>query len=217
MNRNIIIAILVVIIIAAVGFFVFSQGQPTTDGKINTQISFLSQNTLKNGEQVQFELKDAQGNPIAGELVNITYKNADKGVDEKYAVYTDNAGKGYLTINGEDAGSYDVAVDYGGNDKYAACSAKVTITVEDGTSDETPSETNSNSSANTLQYNDQSSSDSSSSSSSGSSGSGQLYYDSELNVYYNANGIIVGGQDDGESYTYLKNNPPEVDEEGNLV
>lgn len=215
MNKNIIIAILVVIIIAAVGFFVFSHQAPsTTDGKINTQISFLSGTTLKNGDQVQFELKDAQGNAIAGENVNITYKNADNGKNEKYSVYTDNTGKGYLTINGEEEGSYEITVDYGGNDKYNGCSAKTTITIEEGTSEGAQEETNSNSSANTLQYNDQSSSSSSSSS---SSNSDQLYYDSELNVYYNANGIIVGGQSDGESYTYLKNNPPMVDEEGNLV
>lgn len=218
MNKNIIIAILVVIIIGAVGFFVFSHQAPsTTDGKINTQISFLSGTTLKNGEQVQFELKDAQGNAIAGENVNISYKNADSSKIEKYSVYTDKAGKGYLTLHGEEAGSYEITVDYGGNAKYNGCSAKTTITIEEGTSTEQQQETNSNSSANTLQYNDQSSSSSSSSSSSGSSNSDQLYYDSELNVYYNANGIIVGGQDDGQSYTYLKNNPPEVDEDGNLI
>lgn len=215
MNKNIIIAILVVIIIGAVGFFVFSHQAPsTTDGKINTQISFLSGTTLKNGEQVQFELKDAQGNAIAGENVNISYKNADSSKIEKYSVYTDKAGKGYLTLNGEEAGSYEITIDYGGNAKYNGCSAKTTITIEEGSSEGTQEETNSNSSANTLQYNNESTS---SSGQSGSSNSDQLYYDSELNVYYNANGIIVGGQSDGESYTYLKNNPPMVDEEGNLV
>jgi hypothetical protein len=39
MNKNIIIAILVVIIIAAVAAFVFTQ-PATTDGKLNTQINF---------------------------------------------------------------------------------------------------------------------------------------------------------------------------------
>ena len=42
MNKNIIIAILIIIIIAAVGAFIFTQPQATTDGKLNTQISFKS-------------------------------------------------------------------------------------------------------------------------------------------------------------------------------
>jgi hypothetical protein len=42
-------------------------------------------------------------------------------------------------------------------------------------------------------------------------------YDSELNVNYDSNGRVVGGQNDGASYESLKNNQPEVDEDGNLV
>jgi hypothetical protein len=42
-------------------------------------------------------------------------------------------------------------------------------------------------------------------------------YDSELNVNYDSNGRVVGGQSDGASYEELKNNQPQVDEDGNLV
>lgn len=49
MNKNIIIAILIVVVIAVVGAFVFSQHQ-ATDDKINTQINFLSETTLQNGD-----------------------------------------------------------------------------------------------------------------------------------------------------------------------
>lgn len=76
MNKNIIIAILVVIIIAVVGFAVFGSGMG--NGKTNMQINFLSENTLQNGEQIQIELKDTQGNALANEIVNFTYQLTDK-------------------------------------------------------------------------------------------------------------------------------------------
>ena len=194
MNKNIIIAILIIIIIAVVGAFVFSQQQHAPDGKINTQINFLSQTTLKNGDQVQFELKDAQGAVIAGQTVTISYDDGSGNV-QNYTVNTDQNGKGYLTISGEDAGKYTVTVSFAGNSKYNACTAKQTITIEDGTSDaeETVSQ---NSTANTVMYNNNSGSSSSSGNSSGS-----------------------GGQDPGASIYELReryNNPDMIDEDGNL-
>lgn len=222
MNKNIIIAILIVIIIAVVGFTVFSQPQATTqDGKLNTQINFLSQTTLKNGDQVQFELKDAQGAVIAGQPVTISYDDGSGNI-QKYTINTDQNGKGYLTINGEAAGNYDVTVDFAGNEKYNACTAKQTITVEEGTSDaqETVAE---NSTANTVMYNNDTSSSSSSTSSDSSSSSQSTpsasYYDAELNVYYDENGNVIGGQSAGSTIYELRqeyNNPDMIDEDGNL-
>ncbi|WP_407422251.1 carboxypeptidase-like regulatory domain-containing protein [Methanobrevibacter sp.] len=144
MNKNIIIAVLIIIIIAVGAFLIFGH----SNDKAETQINFLNNKTVQNGEQVKFELKDASGNPIAGEIVNITYNN-----NEKYSVVTDSSGRGYLTINGEDAGNYDVIVDYSGNDKYKACTAKLTITVTGDTTDNTASQASGNSVANTNTYN----------------------------------------------------------------
>ena len=80
MNKNIIIAILVVIIIAVVGFMVFSQHPATTD-KMNTQFNILSDNTLANGDQVQFQLKEENGSAIAGEKVKIGLGDDSGNVD----------------------------------------------------------------------------------------------------------------------------------------
>lgn len=205
MNRNVIIAIIVIILIAIVGVFVFSQQpQTTADGKLNTQINILSQSTLKNGDHIEFELKNAQGKAIVGEKVNITYNN------EKYSVITDKDGKGYLVINGEQAGKYDVTIDYAGNSKYNACSAKVTVTIEDGDST-TNSSTDTNSTANTVKYNN--------ATGSSQSASSTLYYDADLNVQYDSNGIVQGGQSDGSRIQDLRdqyNNPDMIDENGNL-
>ena len=216
MNKNIIIAILIVIIIAVVGFTVFSHTQTTTpEGKLNTQINFLSQTTLKNGDQVQFELKDVQGAVLPGQNVTISYNDGSGNV-QKYTVNTDQNGKGYLTLNGEAAGKYEITVNYSGNNKYNGSTAKQSITIEEGTSDsqETVSE---NSTANTVMYNNNSGSSSSSGNSSGSSS--QSYYDANLNVYYDSNGKVIGGQDPGASIYELReryNNPDMIDEDGNL-
>ena len=135
MNKNIIIAILCVILVAAVGGFVLSHPQTTTeDGKINTQLNFLSGDKLTNGQTVEFELKDAQGNALAGQNVTIAYDDGSGNV-QNYKVITDSNGKAYLTINGEAAGNYDITVTFDGDNKYNGCSAKQTITVKEGTSD----------------------------------------------------------------------------------
>lgn len=226
MNKNIIIAILIVVIIAIVGAFILTQHQATSqDGKINTEVNFLSQTTLKNGDQVEFEIKDAQGNQVTGQNVTISYD--ESGNIQKYAITTDQNGKGYLTISGEDSGQYNVTVDYNGSDKYNGCIGHQTITIEDGTSnaEETISE---QSTANTVMYNNntnssstQSSNDTSgSSSSSGASQStSQSYYDGELNVYYDSNGKVIGGQEAGASIYDLRermNDPNIISEDGSL-
>lgn len=141
MNKNIIIAILVVIVIAAGAALMLNQ-QQNANGKVTTEINFLSKATLQNGEQIQFQLKDAQGNALSGQNVNVTFNN-----NEKYSLTTDQDGKGYLTINGEDAGTYEVTADYAGNDKYQGCTAKVSITVEEGEADEPAQQTDSNATA----------------------------------------------------------------------
>ncbi len=215
MNKNIIIAILIIIIIAVVGAFVFSQQHQAQDGKVNTQINFLSQTTLKNGDQVQFELKDAKGAVIVGQTVTISYDDGSGNI-QNFAINTDQNGKGYLTISGENPGKYNVTVNFAENNKYNACTAKQSITIEEGTSnaEETVSE---NSTANTVMYNNNGSSSSSSSESSGSSS--QSYYDADLNVYYDSNGKVIGGQDPGASIYELReryNNPDMIDEDGNL-
>ena len=135
MNKNIIIAILAIIIIAA-GGIAFAQTSAAADGnKQNTQINFLSNSHLKNGEMVQFELKDSQGKAIANQRINITFE--DNGQKQNFSIKTDNNGKGGLVLNNEAAGDHEVTVTYGGNDKYNGCKANQTITIEQGTTSET--------------------------------------------------------------------------------
>ena len=125
MNRNIIIAIIIIIIIAIVGAFVLTQH---SGEKINTQINYLNENaTFNNGDEFQFELKDANGNAIAGEQLNITYSNDE---NQSYTVVTDSNGVGTFNIENEPAGDNVVIVKYAGNDKYGDYELQKTITVE---------------------------------------------------------------------------------------
>ena len=55
--------------------------------------------------------------------------------------------------------------------------------------------------------------------SSSQSSASQSYYDADLNVYYDSNGRVIGGQSDGASIYDLRaqyNNPDMIDAEGNL-
>lgn len=207
MNRNIIIAAIAIIAIAVVGAFVFSHPATTTDGKINTQINFLSGDTLQNGNQVQFELKDAQGNLLAEQTVAISYDDHSGNV-QTYKIITDSTGKGYLTIDGEDAGTYDITITYDGNDKYNGCSAKQSITVEDGTYEEPTETTDTNSTTSTVMYNN--------GTTSSSSTPEQTYYDADLNVVFDSNGMVIGGQSEGSSIYDLRENQPTITEDGSL-
>ena len=215
MNKNIIIAILVVIIIAIVGVSLFAHPQQqstTADGKENTQIKFISKSNLKNGDIVQFELKDSKGNAIAKQVINITFE--ENGEKQKYSIITDNNGKGGLALNNEKSGNHEVTITYGGNNKYNGCSAKLNITIENGNTTNTE-KVSGNSTASTVKYNEKTTSSNSSSGSSLSEGPGpNLYYDEEFNVWYDDNGIIRGGQSDGKSMWDLVNNQPIVTENG---
>ena len=201
MNRNIIIVLIVIVLIILGGLVAFS----LNTAKEDTQITFLGNTSLKNGDSVDFILKDAKGNALANQNVTILFEG--NGDVERYSVITDNQGRGSLVLNDEDSGNYTITVSFAENDKYNGCSATQKITLGE------ESQTTSDYSASS--YDSSSYSTSTSSSSSSSSGS-ELTYDSELNVNYDSNGRVVGGQNDGASYEDIKNNHPQIGEDGGL-
>ena len=203
MNKNMIFAVIIILIIAVVGVFALTQFN-SNGGKLNTQINFLSNNTLKNGESVEMQLVDTQGNPISNQTLNISYVHG--GNSQNYSVITDNDGKVFLVLSNEDEGNCEVNVTYGGDDKYNGCSAKQTITIQ-GSSQISAQNSTANTGSTIKTSNNNSSSQQS-----------KLSYDSELNVYYDSQGIVRGGQSDGYSLQYLRDSIKDsVDEEGNLV
>lgn len=204
MNKNIIIIAIIVILIAVVGVFALTQMQTGDEGMLNTQIKFLNQEKIKNGQAVEFELNDEKGEHLANQNVTIIF--TENGENQTYSIITDTYGKGSLVMNNEEPGSYDVEVRYNGTAKYHPTSAKTTITIDDEETQtdesESPAPTSTNSSAGTSLYNGNS-----------SSSSDNLHYDSQYNFYYDDNGIIRGGQSDGMSAEYVKN----AYESGNMI
>ena len=172
MNKNIIIGILVVIMIAIGGALVLGH-----NGKTNTQINIINNETFQQGEHVDIELKDAQGHALAGKTVEITFNN------QKFSVTTDQYGKCYVTVNGMSSGKYDLEVKYAGDDTYNGCDAKATITVDtSSTADNIAEPTTSNATANSAQTKN--------------TESGLTYYP-DLGAYVNSKGIIVSQDGEG--------------------
>ena len=87
MNKKIILVLLSVFIVAVVAGSAIA-----AEAKVNTEIKMLSEKTLKNGDDIEFQLKDAQGKEIASQKVNISFEV--NGKYENYSVITDEHGKG---------------------------------------------------------------------------------------------------------------------------
>ena len=194
MNKRIlIVASIIVVLIILGGLLTFSHNT----AKLNTEITFIGNGSVENGDSVDFVLKDAQGKPIADKNLSILFES--NGEVEKYSIITDSQGRGSLVINNENNGNYSITVNFDGDEKYNSCSATHKITVGKDSSESV----------------DYSTSGSYSSSSSSSSSSSGLKYDNELNVNYDSNGRISGGQADGMDIDDARKNRPNTDN-GNL-
>lgn len=186
MNKNILIAILVVVIVGIAAFAIFSNTTHTQ--KMDTQFNILSDNSLSNGDQFKFQLNEVNGSAIAGEKVQIGLTDGAGNV-ETFEVTTDSNGRGALVIDNEDSGNHTVTLAYAGNDKYNECALQLSIVVDDDDSDSSDSSDDS-----TPDVSD----DNSVSSNSQSQGSDvpdnpeHLNYDAKHGVYYLDDGTIVG-------------------------
>ena len=63
MYRKILITLIIIVLVVLGAMIVLSNGNSNTD----TQINFLSNKTLKNGDSIEFQLKDSQGNALANQ------------------------------------------------------------------------------------------------------------------------------------------------------
>lgn len=206
MNKKIIILLLSIFIVAVAAGSVLA-----ADAKVNTEIKMLSEKTLKNGDNIELQLKDAQGNVIASQEINISFEA--NGELENYSVVTDKDGKGFLVLYNEAEGDHKVIVNYNGSDKYNPSKLEETITISEGSS--TSEDTESESTASTVQY-DNSTTNSSSSNSGSSSNDDDIYYCAEYNFYYDSDGVIIGGQNAGADAFELYMMYKEAEQEDNF-
>lgn len=182
MNKKIVLILLSIFIVAVAAGSVIA-----AEAKTNTEIKMLSEKTLKNGDDIEIQLKDAQGKPIASQKINISFEA--NGKYENYSIMTDKDGNAYLVLFNEELGDHKVIINYYGNSKYNPSQLNETIKIVEGKS--TNEKTNANSTASTVQY------ENTTNKTTNSTDNDTLYYNAEYNFYYNSDGVIVGGQSDG--------------------
>lgn len=151
MNKNIIIGSLLVVLLTMGGAFALSN-----NGKVNTEVNFLSNSNLNNGDTIEILLKDVNGNPLSEQNIAILYES--NGNTEDYHIITDSEGKAYLTLTDEPSGEHKVTIKYDGDDKYNPCTSEETIVINEGASQNKASSTRSTATtstatASTVKYN----------------------------------------------------------------
>ena len=216
------------------------------NGKVNTEVNFLSDSNLNNGDHIEILLKDTQGNPLAEQNIAIIYEA--NGNEEDYHVITDSEGKAYLTLTDEPCGEHKVTVKYEGDDKYNGCVAEETIIINEGVSENAQTSTVSTATASTVKYHNNTVSTQNSNYKTNTNNNyktnstyktnqtknqyntknnnnnnyqsnynsksydskkeyvANLYYDSEIGVYYDDFGTVHGGKYDGKEIVDVRAN-----------
>lgn len=125
-KKQTIIAVIIVILIVAIGSFMFISANSH-----NTKIEVLSNDTLKNGDFISIMLTDEYRNPYPNEVVDIKVLD-DSGWAHKYQVTTDNEGEASVELVALENGNYTVHCNYNGT-MFNKESKKVTnLVIDDG-------------------------------------------------------------------------------------
>ena len=188
-NKNIIIIfVAIVIVLAVIAGAMFLQ---SGNAKEPTKVKITSDKEQYGGGKLSIKLSDLNKTPISKEIVNIKVTNKKGKVVVDEVVKTNSKGKAKIDLNLK-KGKYVVNVNYSGNENYTGCNTtqklkiKEKVDIEESTNDneQIPQEEP-------------------------SSSSNEIYYDEEINVYYDSSGIIVDpdgqhGQSVGYSYDDLR-------------
>lgn len=132
-NQIIIIALIVVIVALLVGMAAMMMPNMS---KQDTKLQFKCNSTMAEGDSLKVKLIDTNGTAIVNQTVNVTITN--KNGTSNYSLVTNEKGIGTLKLD-KSAGKYNVAVTYGGNDKYNGCNATKNITIEEKVVEESSS------------------------------------------------------------------------------
>lgn len=127
MNRSqTIIAVVVVILIIAVGSFIYISANSH-----NTKIEVLSNSTLKNGDFITILLTDEYRNVYPNEVVDIKVLD-DSGWAHKYQVTTDEEGQGSVELVALENGNYTIHCDYNGTLFNKQSKEVANLVIDDG-------------------------------------------------------------------------------------
>lgn len=127
MERNhLIIAAVVVILLVAVGSFMYISANSH-----NTKVVVLSNSTLQNGDFVTVQLTDEYRNVYPNEIIDIKILD-DSGWAHKYQVTTDNEGQGSTELVALENGNYTVHCNYNGTLFNKESNSVTQLTIDDG-------------------------------------------------------------------------------------
>lgn len=165
-NNKIIYLLLSIVIILLIACFAVSS---TTFAKQDTAIRVTSNDTLYDGDYFSISLNNVNGTPLANQVVNLTIIDVN-GAENHQQITTNESGSGKLQLNGLTPNNYTFNLTYGGNGSYKGCNATQKITIAKKVVEEPVNQQQSTRS---------------------SASSNEIYYDKDVNVYYDSNGIIV--------------------------
>ena len=126
MNKyNIIILALIIVIIALIIGVVAVMPNMT---KQDTNLTFVSNSTLIEGDSINIKLTDSNGTAIKNQTVNMTIADKNNTISN-YSVTTNEGGIGFLKLE-QGPGEYIVTVNYGGNNQYESSNSSQKLTIE---------------------------------------------------------------------------------------
>lgn len=126
MNLKAIIAVIIVLLIIAVGAFAYISANSH-----DARVEVISNSSLKNGDAIQIVLKDNYRNVYPGESVDVKILD-DSGWGDTYPVVTDYQGEASVILSGYDNGNYTIHTNYNGtlfNKPYHGVNE---LTIDDG-------------------------------------------------------------------------------------
>ena len=181
MEHKTIIIILIAIIVVLAAMIGITVLHPF-DSKDPTKVKITSNKTQYEGGELSIKLTDLNGTAISKEIVNVTITNSKGKVVVDDVVKTNSKGKAKLDLDLK-KGKYNVNVSYGGNENYTGNNTTQKLTIKEEIVEPVAQQ-----------------------STQSSTSSNEIFYDEEINLYYDSNGKIVDPdgqhpQGVGESYS----------------
>lgn len=125
-NAKTIAVPIIIILIVAIGAFVFIQSNSH-----NTKVEVTSNSTLKNGDAVTIVLKDEYRNVYPGEQIHIKILD-DSGWADNYDVVTDDEGEASVVLSTFENGNYTIHTNYNGTLFNKAYHGVDSLVIDDG-------------------------------------------------------------------------------------
>lgn len=124
-NKLIILALIIIIILFAIGICATMFGHAKED----TKVIIRCNSTMHEGDVVYIKLIDLNKTPIKNQTINVTVTDKDK-TNSYYSVVTNVKGVAKLKLD-KDVGNYTINCTYAGNENYTGNSSVKKFSIEE--------------------------------------------------------------------------------------